>query len=194
VRAFFAGTVLIGACSGVQLSLFRGGQFHGRLKDIRSDFLHRASTELIQNHDCLVLEQLQTANLMKNRCLARHIADSGWALFAKNLSYKAQWWGRTILWAGRFYPSSKRCSACGSVVALLPLSQRQFACPSCAYQADRDHNAARNLAQWPMNVACKQRETQNACGGRSAGLGAPRSPGETTLVEAGRGAPLVPFA
>ena len=170
------------------------GQLHGRLKDIRSDFLHRASTELIKNHDCLVLEQLQTANLMKNRCLARHIADSGWALFAKNLNYKAQWWGRTILWAGRFYPSSKRCSACGSVVALLPLSQRQFDCPPCAYQADRDHNAARNLAQWPMNVACKQRETQIACGGRSAGPEPAWSSGETAPNEAGRGLSLRPYA
>jgi putative transposase len=170
------------------------GRLHGRLKDIRSDFLHRTSTELIKNHDCLVLEQLQTSSLMKNRCLARHIADSGWAQFAKNLAYKAQWWGRTILWAGRFYPSSKRCSACGSVVSVLPLSQRQFACPSCSYQADRDHNAARNLAQWPLIVACKQRETKNACGGRSAGSLTRGSPGETAPREAGRGSLLIPYA
>jgi putative transposase len=170
------------------------GQLHGRLRDIRADFLHRASTELIKNHDCLVLEQLRTANLMKNRCLARHIADSGWAQFAKNLHYKAQWWGRTILWAGRFYPSSKRCSTCGAVVSVLLLSQRQFTCPCCSYQADRDHNAARNLAQWPMLVACKQRETKNACGGRSAGLEPAWLSGETAPNEAGRGVTLRPYA
>jgi putative transposase len=145
------------------------GKFHGRIRDIRHDFLHRASTDLVNNHAHVVLEDLNTSGLMRNRCLARAIADSGWAMFAKNVMYKAQWRGRTVTVADRFYPSTKRCSVCGSIAAAVPLRVRQFTCAACGNRLDRDLNAARNLAQWPQHVAGKPPETQNACEGRSAG-------------------------
>jgi len=145
------------------------GKFHGRIRDIRHDFLHRASTDLVKIHAHVVLEDLNTSGLMRNRCLARAIADSGWAMFAKNVTYKAQWTGRTVTVADRFYPSSKRCSVCGSIAAAVPLSVRQFTCTACGNRLDRDLNAARNLAQWPLYVAGKPPEAQNACGGRRAG-------------------------
>ena len=168
------------------------GNLHGRIRDQRHDFLHRASTDLVKNHDHLVLEELNTSGMMKNRSLARSIADSGWAIFAKNITYKAQWWGRTVTLADRFYPSTKRCSQCGCVAEKMALSQREFACNVCHYRADRDENAARNLAKWPRIVAGKQPETQNACGGRSAGTGGPGPSCETAPSEAGRGQPQRP--
>jgi len=168
------------------------GKLHGRIRDVRHDFLHRVSTDLVKTHDHLVLEDLNTSGMMRNRSLARHIADSGWATFAKNITYKAMWWGRTVTSADRFYPSSKRCSACGHVAASLSLSQRQHVCELCGARQDRDVNAARNLAQWPTIVAGKHPETQNACGGRSAGgIDSARSR-ETAPCEAGRGSPQRP--
>ena len=168
------------------------GKLHGRIRDVRHDFLHRVSTDLVKTHDHLVLEDLNTSGLMKNRSLARHIADSGWAIFAKNVTYKATWWGRTVTCADRFYPSSKRCSACGHVAASLPLSLRQHICEHCGVRQDRDLNAARNLAQWPMIVAGKHPETQNARGGRSAGTVDSARSCETAPCEAGRGSPQRP--
>ena len=125
--------------------------------------------------------------------LARSLADSAWALFATLLTYKAGWYRATLTVADRFYPSTRRCSACGQVGDKLPLSQRDFRCSGCGHEADRDDNAAVCLAQYPTvlasgqwpHVAAKHAETQNVCGeGRSgARLLVAR---ETTLYEAER--------
>jgi transposase len=125
--------------------------------------------------------------------LARSVADSAWALFATMLAYKAKWYGAVLTVADRFFPSTRRCSACGEVGEKLPLSERTFRCCHCGHEADRDVNAATNLASYPavvasghwLHVAAKHAETLNACGEGSAGarLYVLR---ETTFVEAGR--------
>jgi putative transposase len=88
---------------------------------------------------------LSVRNMMRNRCLSRSISDQGWSQFLSMLRYKAEWYGRTILVADRFFPSSKRCSSCGWVNESLPLSIRSWSCPSCKTKHDRDINAAKNL-------------------------------------------------
>jgi len=154
--------------------------------------VHRESTRLARTHGHLVIEDLCTSGLMKTR-LARSLADSAWAMFARMLTYKAAWLGATLTVAERFYPSTRRCSACGSIGEKLALSERTFHCSSCGHEADRDTNAAVNLARYPTvvaqgpwsHVAAKRAETQNACGEGSSGarLFVLR---ETTLWEAGR--------
>jgi hypothetical protein len=62
--------------------------------------------------------------------LARAIADSAWSLFATQLSYKASWYGALVTVADRFYPSTRRCSACGVTGAAVPFSERNFCCAS----------------------------------------------------------------
>jgi putative transposase len=120
--------------------------------------------------------------------LARSIADSAWALFASMLTYKARWYGATLTVADRFFPSTRQCSACGYVGEKLPLSERTFHCSRCGHEADRDTNAAVNLARYapgsPPHAAAKHAETINAYGERSSG--APiLSVRETTLWEVG---------
>ena len=142
---------------------------------------------LAKNHGHLVIEDLCTAGLLKTR-LARSIADSAWALFANLLAYKTKWYASTLTVADRFYPSTRRCSACAHVGDRLDLSVRTFHCSRCGHEADRDTNAAANLASYPSSgwphVAAKHAETTNACGEGSAGarLVAVR---ETALDEAG---------
>jgi putative transposase len=169
----------------------RLSRLHQRIADVRRDFVHRASTRLAKTHGHLVIEKLCTAGLIRSR-LSRAIADSAWSLFATMLTYKASWYGAVLTVADRSYPSTRRCSACGVKAAELPLSERTFRCSSCGHEADRDTNAAACLAQYPEviapgyrpHVAAKHAETQNACGGGSAGarLLIVR---ETTLREAG---------
>jgi putative transposase len=121
--------------------------------------------------------------------LARSIADSAWALFATMLTYKVGWYGGTLTLADRFYPSTRRCSACGHVAEPLPLSERTFRCSRCGHEADRDTNAAACLGQFPdldwSPVAAKHAETQNVCGEESADAQAPPAR-ETHLDEAER--------
>ena len=93
-----------------------------RIADRRRDFLQKLSSRLIDENQVICVEDLAVKNLLRNRSLARRIADSGWSEFVRQLAYKAQWYGRTFQRIGRFFPSSKRCSACGHVVDRLPLS------------------------------------------------------------------------
>jgi len=86
--------------------------------------------------------------MLANRRLARHIADVGWGRILSQLRYKTGWSeGSVLVLADRFYPSSKTCSACGSVKAKLNLAERVFACDSCGHVQDRDVNAGLNLAR-----------------------------------------------
>jgi putative transposase len=170
----------------------RLSRLHQRIADLRKDFVHRQTTRLAKTHGHLVLEKLCTSGLIRSR-LSRAIADSAWALFATLLSYKASWYGAVLTVADRFYPSTRRCSACGVTGAALPLSERSFRCSSCGHEADRDTNAAACLAQYPEvlasgsyrpHVAAKHAETQNVCGEGSAGARSVWVVRETTFREA----------
>jgi putative transposase len=126
----------------------RVGRLHEKVAQQRKNALHAYSSALVKAHPVLVLETLSTKNLMANRRLARSIADEGWGELGRQLTYKAEWAGGTVLLAPRFFPSSKTCSGCGSVKAKLTLSQRTFTCDSCGLVLDRDLNAAATLAAW----------------------------------------------
>ncbi len=118
---------------------------HARVADARGDFLHKASTDLVRRFDALAVEDLPVSNMVRNRKLARAISRTGWGEFRRQLEYKAQRHGRTIVVVERWFPSSKTCSACGFLLAELDLGTREWACPSCGTRHDRDINAAKNI-------------------------------------------------
>jgi len=98
------------------------------------------------SYGTIVVEDLNVTGMLKNRRLARHIADAGFGQIRRQLGYKTAWYGGRLVMADRFYPSSKTCSGCGAVKAKLRLSERTYYCQQCGLVLDRDHNAARNLA------------------------------------------------
>ena len=118
---------------------------HARTADTRRDFLHKLSTRLVNENQVIAVESLAVSNMQKNHCLAKSIADAGWAEFVRQLEYKALWYGRTLVRIDRWYPSSKNCSDCGHTVDKMPLKIREWACPECGSIHDRDINAARNI-------------------------------------------------
>jgi putative transposase len=118
---------------------------HRKVRASRADFLHRTSAGLVGGHDVIVIEDLAVKNMVRSRSLAKAIADSGWGTFRRMLEYKATRAGRQLTVINRFYPSSKTCSACGHLLAHLPLSTRAWHCPSCGTRHDRDVNAAKNI-------------------------------------------------
>jgi putative transposase len=118
---------------------------HARVADARRDFLHQASTGLVRRFDVLAVEDLAVANMVRNRKLARAISRTGWGEFRRQLEYKADCYGRTLIVADRWCPSSKTCSVCGFLLARLDLGTRQWTCPGCGTRHDRDINAARNI-------------------------------------------------
>jgi putative transposase len=151
---------------------------HARVARIRSDGLHKLTTELASSHDTIVVEHLNVAGMVRNRRLARHIVDAGFAELRRQLGYKTTWVGTRLIQADAFYPSSKTCSACGAVKAKLPLNVRVFHCETCALRIDRDLNAACNLAALVKDMVAESgSETENARGGD----GSPGLAGQTPL-------------
>jgi putative transposase len=117
-----------------------------RIADARKDFLHQLTTRLVRENQTISVEDLAVRNMVKNRKLARAISDAGWGELVRQLEYKCQWYGRTLMKIDRWFPSSKRCNYCGHVVDELPLSVRSWGCPSCETKnIDRDINAAQNI-------------------------------------------------
>jgi putative transposase len=121
---------------------------YARIANRRRSFLHEVSSELAKTHSRLAIEDLQVANLLANRRLARAIADAGWTRFSRQLTYKAQWFGAELVVCDRWFPSTKTCHACGALRPRVGLGERTFCCHSCGLVCDRDRNAAANLAAW----------------------------------------------
>lgn len=146
----------------------RLGRAHARVANLRRDALHKLTTHLAREHGTVVVEDLNVTGMLRNRRLARHIADAGFAELRRQLAYKSLWNGGRLVVADRWYPSSKTCSGCGTVKTKLTLSERAYRCDSCGLVLDRDLNAARNLA------ALAAAETTTAGSGPVAGRGADR--------------------
>ncbi len=118
-------------------------RIHARIADRRRDYQHKLSTRLIRENQVICVESLAVKNMMQNHSLAKAIADVGWGEFVRQLEYKAQWYGRRLIKIDRWFPSSKTCSRCGSVLEGLGLEAREWRCPACGTHHDRDVNAAK---------------------------------------------------
>lgn len=140
---------------------------HARVANLRRDGLHKLTTRLAREHGTIVVENLNVTGMLRNRSLARHVADAGFAEIRRQLAYKTEWNGGRLLAADRWYPSSKTCSGCGAVKAKLALAEREYHCETCGLVMDRDRNAAANLAALAA-------EFDTAGSGPVAGRGADR--------------------
>jgi putative transposase len=128
-------------------------RIHAQIADQRLDGLHKLTIRLIRENQTICVESLAVKNLIRNHKLARSISDAAWGEFVRQLAYKAQWYGRTLVKIDRWYPSSKRCHDCGQVVGSLPLDVRTWTCPACGVSHDRDVNAAQNILAVGLTVA-----------------------------------------
>jgi putative transposase len=124
----------------------RVAALHTRVANARRDGLHQLSARLVADHDVIVIEDLHVVGMLRNKRLARHIAQLGMGEFRRQVTYKAAEAGVRVHVADRWFASSKTCSACGVVRAKLTLAEREFQCESCGARLDRDLNAALNLA------------------------------------------------
>jgi putative transposase len=131
----------------------KAARAHRKVRAARADFLHKASTSLVRDHDLIVVEDLAVKNMVRNRTVAKAISDCGWGIFRAMLEYKAARYGRRVIVIDRWFPSSKMCSACGHVLAELGLKTRAWQCPSCGTRHDRDINAAKNILAAGLAVA-----------------------------------------
>lgn len=128
----------------------------------RKDALHKTTTNLVKAKPVIVVEDLDIQRMMEvgTHPGNRHLADAGLGEFYRQLEYKAKWYGRRVVKAPPYYPSTRMCSTCGAVMdGPLLLGERTFRCARCGLVLDRDVNAARNLVSL---VAPSCGETVNA--------------------------------
>ncbi len=136
-----------GPSKGWQRTRQRLAEAHAKVANLRRNSLHHLTSALAEEYGTVVVEHLNVSGMLRNRRLARRIADAGFGELRRQLGYKTTWAGGVLVQADTFYPSSKTCSGCGYVKAKLPLSERTYRCEHCGLVADRDLNAAWNLAQ-----------------------------------------------
>jgi putative transposase len=128
----------------------RVAKLHYEVACLRKDVLNKLTTYLCENYQVICIEDLDVPSMIKNHNLALSILDMGFGEFKRQLAYKSILNGNTLIFADRWFPSSKLCSDCGSLKDSLSLSQRQYECESCGVVIDRDLNAAINLKKYGL--------------------------------------------
>ena len=116
-----------------------------RITDKKQYYLHQVSNYLIDENQVICMEDLNVSGMLKNHKLAGSIQEMSFYEFKRMLEYKANWYGRQIVYVDRFYPSSETCNHCGYINKKLKLSDRQWVCPDCGEIIERDYNAALNI-------------------------------------------------
>lgn len=120
-------------------------KIHEKITFKRIDYLHKISRKLINENQVIIAEDLNISGMIKNHKLANAIQDASWYELIRQLTYKAEWCGRTFYQISTWFPSSKTCSECHYVMDKMPLNVRNWICPICKTEHDRDINAAKNI-------------------------------------------------
>lgn len=136
-------------CSNVQKTKRKIKLLYRKLSSIRLNHAHQSTSYIVkQLPKGIVIEDLNVGGMMKNKHLAKHIQNSMFYEFRRQLDYKCSKYGIQLVIADRFYPSSRACSCCGFIKSDLKLNNRVYKCNSCGLEIDRDLNAAENLANY----------------------------------------------
>lgn len=126
-------------------------RIHQKIKNTRKDYIHKITTELVEKHDIIVIEDLKATNLMKNHKLARSIASQSWRMFRDILQTKCEMYDKTLIVVNP-YKTSQLCSSCGYDSGKKSLDIRKWSCPECHTEHDRDINASKNI----LNIGLEQ--------------------------------------
>ena len=126
-------------------------RLHEHIANQRSDFLHKQSRQIANAYDAVCIEDLDMKGMSQALNFGKSVSDNGWGMFMRMLEYKLAEQGKQLVKIDRWFPSSKKCSACGAVKDELPLSERVFSC-DCGFVCDRDANAAANIKNEGMRI------------------------------------------
>jgi putative transposase len=120
-------------------------RIHEKIKNQRNDFLHKVTSNIVNNYDVICIEDLDASDMMKNHKLAKSVGDVSFYEFKRQLEYKTMWYGKQLSKIDKWFPSSKLCSGCGNKKKDLILADRTYQCDVCGLNIDRDLNASINI-------------------------------------------------
>ena len=140
---------------GYQATRTKLRRTHERIANVQKDLLHKFTTDLYRRFDTVVIEDLDVKKMQMSK-RAKNLHRSLFGQFRQMMEYKSKKFGKTLIIADRYYPSTQRCSACGFVKTgddKITLNgnhkygtrHNQYICYQCGYEDDRDHNAVLNL-------------------------------------------------
>ena len=134
-------------------------KIHSRVVHKRMDYLHKITHRLTHENQVgtICVENLNVKGMLRNKHLAYDISDAGIGIFYTLLAYKCEWYGVNLVEIGRFQPSSKMCSCCGYINKALTLSVRNWTCPECGANHDRDYNASVNIKKFGLETLRMER-------------------------------------
>lgn len=138
-------------CQNVQKQNRLIRNIHRKLANIRQNYLHQTTTEIVKTKPSrIVMESLNVSEMMKNKHLSKAIQQQKFYEFKRQIEYKSKLNGIKFIQVDKFYPSSKTCSCCGNIKKDLKLSDRMYKCDVCGLVIDRDYNASINLANYEV--------------------------------------------
>ena len=131
-------------------------RLHKKIQNQRNDYLHKLSKKIIDENQVIALEDLKVKDMEQNNKLARNITDASWSRLVSMLTYKADWYDRTVVKVPSSYPSSQLCSICSYKNSITKdLGIRKWTCPKCGSIHDRDINAAKNILSKGIEILTK---------------------------------------
>ena len=137
---------------GFENQRLKVARLHEKISNSRADYLHKCSISLVRRYDTIYIEDLNVKGMTKNHRLAKSITDASWGSFVSMLTYKAEWNNKKVVKVDRYFPSSQTCNVCGYVNKdIKDLSVREWECPHCHANHDRDVNAAINILRIGLN-------------------------------------------
>lgn len=142
-------------------------RIHEKTRNKRKDILDKLTTDLVRRFDLICIEDLNASGLLKNRRLAKSIGDASWRMLREMLEYKCEWYGKRLIVIDRWFPSSKLCSCCGYKSPKMTLNIRDWTCPECGGEHDRDINAAINILAEGCSVIAREDYAQSDSSGSS---------------------------
>lgn len=137
---------------------------HNKITNQRTNHIHQITNKLTHDNQVVAMEDLNVKGMVRNHKLANSLSDVAFGEIQRQLEYKSNWRGGTIIKVNRFYPSSKSCSACGWINQNLKLSDREWTCHNCNTHHDRDFNAAKNILWQALKTNTVGTTGIQACG------------------------------
>ena len=135
-----------------------------KITNVKLDYAHKLTNNIVKNHDTIVMEDLSITNMMKDHKKARSIQEVSWYEIVRQLKYKSEWNNRKFVQVDRWFPSSKTCHDCGYIHQSLNEGDREWDCPICNIHHDRDYNASLNILKQGLSGLGTKSESKQKCG------------------------------